>query len=224
MKNHQLRKSLYAGGSCVPNPDDDPDLSKLPKALSRAIQEQWEIAPVSAHSRFASLTRSLLAAPSQEAAEIVRFVATYPTANYCVRTGRASNLVILEVNHECGQDSLSELCDEWDWIGTLKFGDHSATAFLFRYPNRRLRHLSSNFDGLQVHGEGKLVFLPPCWFVAEAGARLGSIDLDYSDLNAQVLECPRFLLADEPSTRTSSTVIRFPAEGNHIASPNDRSK
>lgn len=107
MNNHQLKYISIAVGMSVPTPNNETDLSKLPRALARAIQEKWYIAPVSAHSRHASLTRSLLAALSNEPGEIVSFIATHPAANYCLRTGRASNLVILEVEHEFGQDSLT---------------------------------------------------------------------------------------------------------------------
>ncbi len=215
MNNRQLKYISIANGISAPTPNNETDLSKLPKALSRAVQEGWHIAPVSAHSRYASLTRSLLASPSNDASVIARWTAMYPSANYCVRTGRASNLVILEVNHEGGQDSLSDLCnDVWDdWVETLKFGDNYATSFMFRYPNRRLRHLSSEFEGLQVHGEGKLMFLPPCWFVAVAEARLGSTYLQYRDINANVLECPPFLLAADPLPRASGMVIPFASKG-----------
>src|ERR1035441_6059395 len=125
MNNHQLKYISIADGMSVPTPNNETDLSKLPKALSRAIQEKWHIAPVSARSKHASLTRSVLAAASNEPGEIASFIATHQAANYCVRTGRASNLVILEVEHEFGQDSLSELCNDKfdDWMETLKFGD-----------------------------------------------------------------------------------------------------
>ena len=88
-----------------------PDLSKLPRALARATQEGWLIAPVAAHSKHASLARSCLLEPSNFAAEIVYWANSYPNANYCVVTGAESRLAILEVNH-ASQDLLCDLCND----------------------------------------------------------------------------------------------------------------
>src|ERR1035438_6681910 len=41
MNNHQLKYISIADGMSVPTPNNETDLSKLPKALSRAIQEKW---------------------------------------------------------------------------------------------------------------------------------------------------------------------------------------
>lgn len=194
--------SITAGIS-LPAKINQVDLSRLPVALARAVREGWQIAPVSAHSKFASVTRSCLAAPSSDPALIASRSVQFPEANWCVRTGRTSNLVILELDHETGQESLCDLCcDQWDWTDTLRFNDDLATSFLFRYPVQRLRHLSSEIQGLQVHA-GNLVLLPPCWFAAGA-------PLVYSDLNVDVLECPPFLLHSEFSQRNSARVIPFP--------------
>ena len=182
----------------------DLDPSELSRELARAAREGWEIAPVSARSKFASLSRSLLATPSNDLSEIISWVAKFPDANYCVRTGYASRLLILEIA-ESGQDSLSELCDDrWeDWTGTLKFSDFSATSFLFQFPDQHLRHLSSKMEGVHIHASNKLVFLPPSHFVS------GS-PLKYMEIEAKVLECPLFLLETEPVSRTASMVIPFP--------------
>lgn len=181
----------------------DAVLSQLPNALVRALQEGWQIAPVSAHSKFASLTRSCLASPSNAPAQIADLAVAFPESNWCVLTGRASGLMIVEVNHENGQDGLCELCnDEWEtWTDTLKFSDDSATFFLFRHSGQRLRFLSSEFEGIKVH-TGNLVLLPPSWFVVGP-------PLDYSNLNAPVLDCPEFLLAACKSSRTPAAVIPF---------------
>ena len=205
MKNLQMYKRFSVPTGLPGSTDDNNiDTSMLPKALARAVLEQWQMVPVSAHSKFASLTRSCLAAPSCDPADIVGWMFKYPDCNWGVETGRASNLAILAVSHEAGQDSLCEVCsDRWDiWTDTLKFQDDRATSFLFRYPTRRLRFLSSQFEGLQVHA-GNLVLLPPSWFVA--GSPLG-----YSDLNANVLDCPEWLLRPEDSERNSAKVIPFP--------------
>lgn len=182
----------------------DLDLSELSRELSRAVRERWEIAPVSARSKFASLSRSLLATPSNDPSEIIGWAAKFPEANYCVRTGTASRLLVLEVE-ESGQDSLSELCDDrWDdWTGTLKFNDGSATWLLYQYPDQHLRHLCSKTEGIHIHASDKLVFLPPSHFVSGP-------PLKYMEMEAKVLECPLFLLETEPMSRTASVVIPFP--------------
>jgi hypothetical protein len=204
MKNLQMYKRFSVPTELSGSISDIVDVSMLPKALARAVQEQWQMVPVSAHSRFASLTRSRLAAASCDPADIVGWMLKHPDCNWGVETGRASNLAILEVNHENGQESLCSLCgDRWEiWTDTLKFQDASATSFLFRYPTRRLRFLSSQFEGLRVHA-GNLVLLPPSWFAA--GSPLG-----YSDLNASVLGCPEWLLRPEESEGNSAKVIPFP--------------
>lgn len=205
MKNLPMYKRFSVPSELPGSVDgNNVDISMLPAALARAVQEQWQMVPVSAHSKFASLTRSCLAAPSCNPADMVRWMLKYPDCNWGVETGRASNLVLLEVNHDNGQESLCSLCeDRWEiWTDTLKFQDASATSFLFRYPTRRLRFLSSQFEGVQVHA-GNLVLLPPSWFVA--GSPLG-----YSDVSANVLDCPQWLLRSEESERNSAKVIPFP--------------
>lgn len=209
MNNSQPSKWFsLTTGKPEPAIDNGIDLSKYSRPLARAVQEGWQIAPVSAHSKFASLERSCFAAPSNDAAQIASWAVRFPGANWCVRTGRASDLAVLEIDHETGQDEICTLChDRWDdWTDTLKFSDDLATSFLFRYPDQRLRYLSSDFEGLQIHA-GNLVLLPPAWFVA--GSRLV-----YSNLDADVLECPGFLLEADTLTRNSGTVIRFPGNGN----------
>jgi hypothetical protein len=205
MNNHQFQKcNSIVDGTSLPTQTHEADLSRLPNDLSRAIQEGWQIAPVSAHSRFASLTQSLLAAPSNDPAQIASWAVTFPGANFCVLTGDFSGLVILEVNHESGQDSLCEICgDTWDFLDTLKFSDRSGTWFLFHHREQRLVRLSSRIEGIQVHAAGKLVFLPPSTLVS-------GVRLVYGDIDAKVLDCPRFLLAPEVMPLAAGAVIRFP--------------
>lgn len=179
------------------------DLSKLPKALARAIQEGWLIAPVAAHSKHASLTRSCLLEPSRSAATIAYWATNYPNANYCVVTGHESRLAILEVGHE-NQDSLCDLCiDSWEgWCETLKFSNGFSTFFMFRYEGQRVRFLPSRVKGIKIHA-GTRVFLPPSWFVVGPG-------LNYTDITAKVLDCPAFLLDASETPRESGKVIPFP--------------
>ncbi|MGA8669538.1 MAG: bifunctional DNA primase/polymerase [Terracidiphilus sp.] len=194
-----------------PEPEEEPqapsievDLSRLPNALLRAVQEKWEIAPVSAHSKFASLTRACLAEPSNDPAVIAKCFDWFPKANWCARTGRGSNLVVLDVDHAAGQDSLSDLClDRFDaWSDTLRFNDDRATFFLFHYPAQgQLRHLSRRFQGLRIHADN-LLLLPPSWLVAAPR-------LAYSSL-APVQDCPGFLTDDGPNRESAARVIPFP--------------
>jgi len=179
------------------------DLSKLPKALARAIQERWLIAPVTAHSKHASLTRSCLLEPSNLAAQIVYWGINYPDANYCVVTGRESRLAILEVDH-ASQDQLCDLCnDTWEgWLETLKFSDSLSTFFMFRYEGQRVRFLPSRVKGIKIHA-GTRVFMPPSWFVVGPG-------LNYTDITAKVLDCPAFLLDASETPREPRNVIPFP--------------
>ncbi len=195
-------RSQYASSHA--EPEYDLDLSGLPTALARAIREGWRIAPVAAHSRHASLRRSCLAEPTSDPEEIVQW-ATIPNLNWCVETGRRSGLLVLEVNHEGGQDLLSELCqDGWgDWLETLKFQDSLSTHFLFTYAGQRVRFLPSQFDGLKIHA-GTLLFMPPCWFVTGPS-------LVYSDLNASLLDCPAWLLDSRALQGDARKVIPFPA-------------
>jgi len=181
----------------------------LHEAIARAISEGWQIAPVSAHSKFASLTRSCIEAPSNEPAQIVRWTIEYPESNWCVATGRDSKLAILEVNHEIGQESLCELCnDDWEkWTATLQFQDDRSSFLLFRYAGQRLRFLPSQYKGIKIHA-GTLVLLPPSWFVT-------GNPLDYSDLDAAVLDCPKWVLAPGESQRNASKVIPFPTNPLH---------
>jgi len=179
------------------------DLSKLPRALARAIQEGWLIAPVAAHSKHASLTRSCLLEPSNLAPQIAYWGLNYPNANYCVVTGRESRLAILEVSHE-SQDVLCDLCDDtWEaWFETLKFSDGLSTFFMFRYEGQRVRFLPARVKGIKIHC-GTRVFLPPSWFVVGPG-------LNYTDITAKVLDYPAFLLDASETPSESGKVIPFP--------------
>ena len=198
----QHRNGIATGTSNVVTANQV-DLSKLPKALARAIQEGWLIAPVAAHSKHASLTRSCLLEPSNLAAQIVYWGINYPNANYCVVTGRESRLAILEVNH-VSQDLLCDLCnDTWEgWLETLKFSDGLSTFFMFRYGGQRVRFLPSRVKGIKIHA-GTRVFLPPSWFVVGPG-------LKYTDITADLLDCPAFLLDASETPRESGRVIPFP--------------
>lgn len=181
------------------------DLSKLPKALARAIQEGWLIAPVAAHSKHASLTRSCLLEPSNLPEKIVYWATNYQDANYCVVTGHESRLAILEVNH-VSQDLLCDLCnDTWEgWLETLRFSDGLSTFFMFRFEGQRVRFLPSRVKGIKIHA-GTRVFLPPSWFVFGPG-------LAYIDINAKLLDCPAFLLDAGVTSRESGKLIPFPED------------
>jgi len=189
------------------DPQYDLDLSGLPLALARAIREGWRIAPVAAHSRHASLKRSCLADPTSDPEEIARWAAMLQNCNWCVETGRRSGLLVLEVNHESGQDLLSELCqDLWDgWSDTLKFQDDLSTYFLFRYEGQRVRFLRSQFEGLKIHA-GNLLLIPPCWFVTGPA-------LHYSSLDAKLLNCPDWVLESHRLDGGNAKVIEFPKRG-----------
>lgn len=180
------------------------DLPDLPIALVRAIQEGWKIAPVAAHSRHASLKSSCLAAPTSDPEEIAQWVGLLPDINWCVETGRRSGLLVLEVDHESGQDLLSELCqDVWDfWFETLKFQDQQATYFLFRYAGERVRFFPSRMNGIKIH-VGNLLLLPPCWFVTGP-------PLAYSEPSAKLVGPPAFLLAERECNGKPAKVIPFP--------------
>ena len=180
------------------------NLSGLPHALAIAIQEGWKIAPVAAHSRHASLKSSCLADPTSDAEEIAHWVRLLPEVNWCVETGRRSGLLVLEVDHENGQDLLSELCqDVWEsWFDTLKFQDQQATYFLFRYAGERVRFFPSRMSGIKIHA-GNLLLLPPCWFVTGP-------PLAYSEPSAMLLDSPAFLLAARECNGSPVKVIPFP--------------
>lgn len=204
-KSQSQRRIVIAAGASNVVTADQVDLSKLPKALARAIQEGWLVAPVAAHSKHASLTRSCLLEPSNLAQQIAYWGFNYPNANYCVVTGDESHLAILEVSHE-SQDLLSDLCnDTWEgWFDTLKFSDGLSTFFMFRYEGQRVRFLPSRIKGIKIHA-GTRVFLPPSWFVVGPG-------LNYSDITAKVLDCPAFLLDARETPSESGKLIPFPTD------------
>jgi hypothetical protein len=185
-------------------PGDQIDLSNLPEALRRAIRESWYIAPVAARSKHASLNSSCIAGPAKSAEKIAQWADEHPDANYCVVTGRDSNLVVLEVNHEIGQDSLCALCsDEWgSWLDTLQFADELSTFFLFRHEGHRARHLSKEFNGLRIYFGSRLL-LPPSKFVVGG-------TLSYSNPDANVLLCPGFLLDSAERESQMGKIIPFP--------------
>lgn len=195
-------RSQYAT-NCTES-ENDSDFSGLSTALGRAIREDWKIAPVAAHSRHASLKTSCLCNPTSEPDEIARWAALVSGVNWCVETGRRSRLLVLEVNHEIGQDLLSELCrDCWEgWSDTLNFQDDLSTYFLFSYEGQRVRFLPSQFNGLKIHA-GNLLLIPPCWFVTGTALR-------YSNVDAKLLKCPAWLLESRRSDGADSKVIEFP--------------
>lgn len=199
--------------SCVCITTDNPEITgdngititSLHKAIARAIQEGWPIAPVAAHSKYASLTRSCIAAPSNDPAQIAQWAVEFPEYNWCVATGRESKLAILEVSHEIGQEALCDLCnDDWgSWTSTLRFRDDRSSFLLFHYAGQRVRFLPSSFKGIKIHA-GTLVLLPPSWFVAGHA-------LNYLNPEAAVLVCPEWLLAPGESCRNPGKIVPFPA-------------
>lgn len=180
------------------------ELTSLNPAIARAIQEGWRIAPVSAHSKLVSLTHSCIEEPSNDPVQSIYRAFEYPNANWCVVTGHESRLAILEVDHETGQDALCDLCNDfWEgWMQTLRFQDDESTYFLFRYAGQRIRHLSSQYEGVKIHA-GARVLLPTSWFVTGKPLR-------YLNSDAQVLGCPEWLLAPGESRQYAGNVIPFP--------------
>jgi hypothetical protein len=151
-----------------------------------------------------SLSRSCIEEPSNDPVQIIYWAFEYPNANLCVVTGHESRLAILEVDHETCQDALCYLCnDVWEgWMETLRFQNDESTCFLFRYAGQRIRHLSSQHEGVKIHG-GTRVLLPPSWFVTGKPFR-------YLNPDAQVLGCPEWLLAPGESRPHAGNVIPFP--------------
>jgi hypothetical protein len=127
-----------------------------------------------------------------------------------VVTGNASRLAILEVQHT-SQDMLCDLCnDTWEgWMETLKFSDGLSTFFTFRYEGQRVRFLPSRVKGINIHA-GTRVFLPPSWFV------VGPV-LTYTDITAEVLNCPEFLLDAGETQHKSRVVIAFPEHPHRLS-------
>jgi len=201
IKPQSNRSFLVTAGSPTSSACRQIDLPELQEDLNRAVAERWKIAPVDSHSRFASLWQ--FGTPSRDPSDITLWASQFPDSNWCVETGRASALVILEVDNQFGRDSLRALCNEdWGgWTRTLQFRDGVSSHLLFRYAGERVRFLPSRFKGLKIHA-GSCVVIPPSWFV-------GGSPLAYSDPHAKLVDCPEFLLELGQLQRVSAKVIPF---------------
>lgn len=178
---------VAATSMAIPNEAGAQIAELHPAIQSLVTRHHLLLAPVSTHSRYASLKPACQ--PTNDVALIASAAST--DCNWVVQIGPL--LIVVEINLEVGRESLVHLSanEPEGWSSTLSFGDHTSRFFFYRRPERRLRFLGSRFPGLKLHSrESGLLQIPPSWFVS--GAPLRWIDPDTAILGA-----PKWLLEDE---------------------------
>ena len=185
------------------------DQADLDPSLVRAAELELVIAPVLAHSKYAS-ARAYVGTPSSNLDLIAQAAAQHPECNWTLNVG-ASGIVVLEIDTRIGYAPLSVLCRNsfGRWTKTLQFRDDTSRFLLFRGAGRRVRFLGQRYRGLKIHAGNAFLFIPPSWFVSE---RLGSSRrLAYIDPNAPLVDAPGWLW--EPEFNSGGSQGSFDAPG-----------
>jgi len=167
----------------------------LDPSLVRAAELDLVIAPVLAHSKYAS-ARAYVGAPTSDLNLIGQATVQHHECNWTLHVG-ASGIVVLEIDTRIGYAPLSALCRNsfGRWTKTLQFRDDTSRFLLFHGAGRRVRFLGQRYRGLKIHAGNAFIFIPPSWFVSD---RLGSSRrLVYIDPNAQLVDGPEWMWEPE---------------------------
>lgn len=171
------------------------DPADLDPSLLRAADLELMIAPVLAHSKYAS-ARTYVGCPASDLDLIAKAAAQHRDCNWTLHVG-ASGIVVLEIDTRIGYVPLSALCRNsfGRWTKTLQFRDDTSRFLLFRGAGRRVRFLGQRYRGLKIHAGNAFIFIPPSWFVSD---RLGSSRrLAYIDPDALLEDAPDWIWESE---------------------------
>jgi hypothetical protein len=190
----------------VPGPFDPADLDP---ALVRAAELELVIAPVLAHSKYAS-ARAHVGTPTSNLHLIAQAAAQHGECNWSLHVG-VSEIVVLEIDTRIGYAPLAVLCRNsfGRWTKTLQFRDDTSRFLLFRGAGRRVRFLGQRYRGLKIHSGNAFIFTPPSWYVSD---RLSSSRrLAYIDPNAPLVDAPDWIW--EPEFSSGRRPDRVDAQG-----------
>ena len=193
------------------------DQADLDPSLVRAAELELVIAPVLAHSKYAS-ARAYVGTPSSNLDLIAQAAAQHPECNWTLNVG-ASGIVVLEIDTRIGYAPLSVLCRKGfgRWTRTLQFRDDTSRFLLFRGAGRRVRFLGQRYRGLKIHAGNAFLFIPPSWFVSE---RLGSSRrLVYINPNAPLVDAPDWMWEPEFNSGGSQDGVDVPGRISPSAIP-----
>ena len=193
------------------------DQADLDPSLVRAAELELVIAPVLAHSKYAS-ARAYVGTPSSNLDLIAQAAAQHPECNWTLNVG-ASGIVVLEIDTRIGYAPLSVLCRNsfGRWTKTLQFRDDTSRFLLFRGAGRRVRFLGQRYRGLKIHAGNAFLFIPPSWFVSE---RLGSSRrLVYINPNAPLVDAPDWMWEPEFNSGGSQDGVDVPGRISPSAIP-----
>jgi hypothetical protein len=205
---------LASSASFTSRPFDQADLDP---SLVRAAELELVIAPVLAHSKYAS-ARAYVGTPSSNLDLIAQAAAQHPECNWTLNVG-ASGIVVLEIDTRIGYAPLSVLCRNsfGRWTKTLQFRDDTSRFLLFRGAGRRVRFLGQRYRGLKIHAGNAFLFIPPSWFVSE---RLGSSRrLVYINPNAPLVDAPDWMWEPEFNSGGSQDGVDVPGRISPSAIP-----
>ena len=193
------------------------DQADLDPSLVRAAELELVIAPVLAHSKYAS-ARAYVGTPSSNLDLIAQAAAQHPECNWTLNVG-ASGIVVLEIDTRIGYAPLSVLCRNsfGRWTKTLQFRDDTSRFLLFRGAGRRVRFLGQRYRGLKIHAGNAFLFIPPSWFVSE---RLGSSRrLVYINPSAPLVDAPEWMWEPEFNSGGSQDGVDVPGRISPSAIP-----
>ena len=139
-------------------------LSDTGRMALQCIAFGWKVFPCFEGHKQPACKNGLLDA-TDDRERIVKYWTAYPLANLAIRTGRESNLIVLDVDsHKGGFESLRELEAKYGELPTTlsvvtpRGGSH----FYFAHPGHEIRNSADLVKpGIDVRGDGGYVLCPP---------------------------------------------------------------
>src|SRR5579862_8194175 len=141
---------------------------------------------------------------STQSGEIRKWWRRWPEANIGIATGRASNLVVIDIDGEKGQNSLRLLCDAHGWQpDTLTVRTGHGMHLYFRCGQLAIKNSAGSLgEGVDVRGEGGYVVAPPSKHVS-------GVHYHWENPQRVMAEVPAWLTSATPG---ASLAAEVPAE------------
>jgi bifunctional DNA primase/polymerase-like protein/primase-like protein len=163
-------------------------VTEMLNAALRYAAHGWPVFPCESRGKRPT-TRNGLTDATTNREQIERWWPTDGSANVAVRTGKPSQLVVLDVDGDVGKDSLHELEREHGDLPdtasviTPRGGQH----IYFTHPGHEIRNSAGQLGfGLDIRGDGGYVLAPPS---------MGANGRRYeSDARCRLAACPPWLL------------------------------
>jgi hypothetical protein len=126
------------------------------------VDRRWRLFPVQPCSRLTS-AKTLIQDATADPAKLEKWASEFPGCNWCLATGAASGVFVLEVDTRIAESTLRVLCeDDYSWNQTLLISAGETGYAFFGWPAGRAMRCSGNLaPGLRIHGEGNSVLVPP---------------------------------------------------------------